>query len=102
MTRPCKQCGERFEAKGSWQKLCWRCWRADRAREVYNEGYRNGYEQGQRNGLADATVRAAVTLCHPDRHPPERAAEANRVTAALLELRDGGRPTTTPRKRGDG
>jgi hypothetical protein len=28
----------------------------------------------------------AVALCHPDRHPPERFEQANRVTAGLLDL----------------
>jgi hypothetical protein len=33
----------------------------------------------------------AIVLCHPDRHPPERIEDANRVTARLLELRDDAR-----------
>jgi hypothetical protein len=31
---------------------------------------------------------AVVRLVHPDKHPPERFAEANRVTAQLLSLRE--------------
>ena len=31
-------------------------------------------------------LRDAISLTHPDRHPPERAKTANAVTAALLEL----------------
>ena len=29
----------------------------------------------------------AIALCHPDRHPAERAAQANAVTAHLIDLR---------------
>jgi hypothetical protein len=29
------------------------------------------------------TIRAALALAHPDRHPPERAEQATRVTQAL-------------------
>jgi hypothetical protein len=36
--------------------------------------------------LDERLLLAAVALCHPDRHPPERAAVANSVTSALLEL----------------
>jgi hypothetical protein len=28
-------------------------------------------------------LKSAIALCHPDRHPPERAKPCNRVTAAL-------------------
>jgi hypothetical protein len=30
-------------------------------------------------------LKSAIALCHPDRHPPERADLCNRVTGALLE-----------------
>jgi hypothetical protein len=37
----------------------------------------------------------AIALTHPDRHPPERAEEAQRVTAELLELK----PYTPPKPK---
>jgi hypothetical protein len=30
-----------------------------------------------------ALLKSAIALCHPDRHPPERADLCHRVTAAL-------------------
>ncbi len=99
MTRRCLTCGARFEARGAWQKKCWECWRRARAQDLYDDGYEAGYRNGLRAGLrasrsrppavgppAPELLRAAVALCHPDRHPPERAPEANRVTAELIEL----------------
>jgi hypothetical protein len=101
MMRTCTRCRERFEAKGNWQKLCWPCWREERDGEErdgeerdkifavgFADGYVTGLLDGRRGGLDESTLRAAIVLCHPDRHPPERAAEANRITAALLELRE--------------
>lgn len=38
------------------------------------------------------TLEAAVRLCHPDRHPPDREALAQRVTAELLALKPHVRP----------
>jgi hypothetical protein len=35
-------------------------------------------------------VKAAVRLCHPDRHPPERFTAANTVTGRLLSMLNGG------------
>jgi hypothetical protein len=55
---------------------------------AYRNGYANGLRDGARRTMAlDAhLLRDLVQLCHPDRHPVERAAIANRVTARLLEL----------------
>ena len=30
MIGTCRRCGDAFEARGSWQRFCWSCWRADR------------------------------------------------------------------------
>jgi len=101
MTRCCSDCGREFEAKGDWMKLCWPCWheRNDKETRVqaynrgYDDGYRAGYDQarGAANGgqvlkLDCDLLRPLIQLCHPDRHPPERAAVANAVTARLLNL----------------
>jgi hypothetical protein len=32
-----------------------------------------------------ALLKSAITLCHPDRHPPERARLCTEVTATLIE-----------------
>jgi hypothetical protein len=60
---------------------------------AYKRGYEDGHAAATRETRADgrgqfnaAQLRALVTLCHPDRHPPERARLANRATAKLLEL----------------
>jgi hypothetical protein len=60
---------------------------------AYDRGYEDGHAAAVRERRADgrgqfnaAQLRALVTLCHPDRHPPERARLANRATARLLEL----------------
>lgn len=98
--RTCPECGTTFEAKGSWQRLCWDCWRQRENGKLEQAGYRRGYRDGWREGL-DAgrqmgpsqqprldgeLLRALVALCHPDRHPPERFELANRTTATLLGM----------------
>jgi hypothetical protein len=106
--RACSDCGDYFEAKADYHRLCWRCWRErenikleDAAYDRgYNRGHENGYRLGHKDGLRDGRerangsrpaldaglLRALVTLCHPDRHPPERFEMANRATASLLGL----------------
>jgi hypothetical protein len=59
-----------------------------------DERYKEGFEAGARAALErlacmDAdTLKAAAALTHPDRQPPERRGEAERVTALLLAARD--------------
>jgi hypothetical protein len=73
-------------------RLCWDCWRARANRDAY----RQGWEDGLRAGLAAAApsllepglVRDLIQLAHPDRHPTERFALANRVTAQLTHMLD--------------
>ena len=108
MTRACTSCGDLFEARGSWQRLCWDCWRKKRDEEHQQQAFDRGFQAGLRRGRMersatyprksdatvqrspdDAVLRDAIALCHPDRHPPERAEQANRVTAVLLALRNG-------------
>jgi hypothetical protein len=96
MTRHCRSCGDPFTGE-SWKTLCWACWRQHRdTREAERErawwdGYRAGVQAAARVvptvGLDRELLDQAVRLCHPDRHPVERAAIANQVTAQLLELR---------------
>lgn len=95
--RRCSSCGAWFEGE-HWQRLCWKCWRAQRDRELEDHAYDRGYSDGYRDGAAEVArssfgrldrdvIVGAIRLCHPDRHPPERAAEANAITARLLALR---------------
>jgi hypothetical protein len=76
VSRRCRSCDKPFRPEGGWQRLCWRCWRELR-------------EQAEKPRAVivspvDADLlRSAIALCHPDRHPPERAELCNRVTAAL-------------------
>jgi hypothetical protein len=97
MVRSCIDCGCQFEAKGTWMRLCWDCWRDRKDRDLeaaaYSRGYvaglRDGHSQPARSGhgqLDSGLLRALVLLCHPDRHPPERFELANRATATLLGL----------------
>ena len=84
-------------------RLCWRCWRAQKDLEALEKAFRQGFDEGYRAAARDhgrarfqrpqptafdgELLRRAISLCHPDRHPPERAGEANAVTAELLALR---------------
>jgi hypothetical protein len=57
-------------------RLCWPCWRelqaqAKQPRTVVV------------SPVDAALLRSQIALCHPDRHPPERADLCHRVTAAL-------------------
>jgi hypothetical protein len=88
-------------------KLCWSCWREREDRNLRDAAWSQGYADGYRDGQVDATRRSnghgqlpdlldLIQLCHPDRHPPERAAMANRVTATLIHLKEGGPPKDWP------
>jgi hypothetical protein len=99
--RQCRSCAREFVGE-SWQRLCWACWRSEReerdSEAVWQKGYDHGLLIGRREGYRDGIedrptgiesnlLERAIRLCHPDRHCPERAAEANAVTAALLNMR---------------
>jgi hypothetical protein len=47
--------------------------------------------------LTTETLEDAIFLCHPDRHPEERKAIANRATKELLALRGYTRPRPEPK-----
>jgi hypothetical protein len=78
MSRRCRSCDQPFRPDGSWQRLCWPCWRelqaqAKRPRTILVPPVDAGL------------LKSAIALCHPDRHPVERADLCTRVTSALLE-----------------
>ena len=54
--------------------------------DAYRRGIAVGKERASARLLDEALLRRAVALAHPDRHPDERADEANEVTGRLLEL----------------
>jgi hypothetical protein len=94
MTRRCTRCGAEFTPAADYHRLCWPCWRADHDAQARDAAYRAGYAEGlrdamrsslHRGNLDSSVLRDAITLCHPDKHPVERAETANRVTRALLE-----------------
>jgi predicted nucleic acid-binding Zn-ribbon protein len=87
VTRKCRRCGDLFETDRQHHRLCWPCyWHERHAQE------RRPPSKQQRSRSLDARLlRGAIALCHPDRHPPERAKTANAVTAALLDLLDNER-----------
>lgn len=75
-SRPCTGCGQPFEPSRPYHRLCWECWQ-----EPTNA---RRHERLPAEPLLDAgTLRIAVALTHPDRHPPERAEQATRTTQAL-------------------
>jgi hypothetical protein len=97
----CQACHEPFAGE-HWQRLCWPCWRERQDREQHADSYARGYDDGyaagyrracqdqpvaQQSSLDTELIAAAIRLCHPDSHPPERFDLANRITARLLELR---------------
>jgi hypothetical protein len=76
MSRFCRSCSKPFRPEFAAMRLCWPCWRELR-------------EQAQQPRTVvvspvDADLlKSAIALCHPDRHPSERAELCNQVTAAL-------------------
>lgn len=57
--------------------MCWSCWR-----ELQGQA---AQPKTVVVSPVDADLlKSAIALCHPDRHPPERADLCNRVTAALV------------------
>jgi hypothetical protein len=75
----CTACGRSFWPRKAYYHTCRLCWRPSAA-------------PPQLGGVTveRELVRDAVLLCHPDRQPSERFAQANRVTARLLEALRGG------------
>ena len=76
MSRHCRSCDEPLRPEFAAMRLCWACWR-----ELQ--------EQAKQPRTVVVTpvdadlLKNAIALCHPDRHPPERAELCHGVTAAL-------------------
>jgi hypothetical protein len=89
--RTCRDCRAEFAGE-DWQRLCWRCWRERRDAKRDDAAYERGYSDGFRAGsevtktLDADLLKRTIALTHPDRHA-DRFAEANEVTARLLNLR---------------
>jgi hypothetical protein len=87
VTRTCRRCGDRFETDRDWHRYCWDCYWKLRDGGRWTEPPPEWNEPPQSAPQLDVrSLRDAIQLCHPDRHPPERAKTANAVTATLLEL----------------
>jgi hypothetical protein len=76
VSRRCRSCDKPFRPEFATMRPCWPCWRqlqaeADKPRTVVV------------SPVGAALLKQAICLCHPDRHPPERADLCHRVTAAL-------------------
>jgi hypothetical protein len=100
---PCQICGRlyhRISPSMRWCRVCLheksRDYDLAVAELAWEHGYRLGLQRA-RQQLDDAGLEAAlgglplrdlITLCHPDRHPPEREDLANRITVWLNALRD--------------
>lgn len=76
MSRRCCSCDKPFRPEFRSMRLCWPCWRQLRSEE---EKPRTVVV----SPVDAALLKRAISLCHPDRHPPERADLCTRVTAAL-------------------
>ena len=89
MSAPCPLCpdcsGEMFLRHNRFDgSRFWGCERYPRCRgtRIYLDEQGNGTEQVM-VPVPLPVLRQARLLCHPDRHPPERAELATRTTAAL-------------------
>jgi hypothetical protein len=96
--RYCSTCGASFTPRREYYHQCWSCWRAEnvsgrRTSDDWLAGYAAGIAAGRLEPrtppLDAALIMRLVRLCHPDKHPPDRFAECNAVTARLLALREG-------------
>ncbi len=66
-------------------------WKEPSPDDLHREGFDAGVRAARKHlaCLDDDTLKAAAALTHPDRQPPERREEAERVTALLLGARGG-------------
>lgn len=95
MRTVCRRCERTVPAAVAGDSLCAIC-RAEHNGDVdlafaevaWQEGFRHGRAQTLEGTLAAIPFRELLSLCHPDRHPPERLDLANAVTAWLNGLRD--------------
>jgi hypothetical protein len=63
MNRRCSECGGSFEAKGSWQRRCWECWRAEKERDQLEARYEAGFNAGYATGRRDAGRALSERCC---------------------------------------
>jgi hypothetical protein len=104
LSRNCSRCGQPFETDRAHHRLCWACYWELRDTAAGRGNWRTpppGWDDPPRQDrerpqqtvrlIDERLLRDAISLTHPDRHPPERARIANAVTAALLELLDAAR-----------
>ena len=90
MIRYCAQCDQTFEAAKAWHRLCWTCWRANKDRGAWADGYAAGLAADRHNQpLSGRDLHDLIVLVHPDHQPPERGEMANRLTAKLIAMRAG-------------
>ena len=76
--RRCRGCVNLFVPSRPHHRLCWDCFWREPADSAPPQ------RRSTAEPLIDArTLRAAVALTHPDRHPPERAEQALLTTQAL-------------------
>jgi hypothetical protein len=100
--RQCSECDRWFHEDETSSRVC-TTWLDEREQrhpigEAYEKGWYDGYVVGQRKpGVASRPAQAfaepgllrdLIRLCHPDMHPPERAALATRLTQTLNGLRE--------------
>jgi hypothetical protein len=73
--RVCRRCNDAFYPIRASHWLCRACWKRE-------------HDRRRSADLDAATLKAAAALTHPDRQPPERREEAERITKALLGARE--------------
>ncbi len=97
MERRCRRCSEWFESDRPHHRLCWTCfWSLQDATKKTDPPPRQQSPMTS-STLDPGLLLEAITLTHPDKHPPERGRAANAVTAALLELLHTARQQGGPR-----
>lgn len=98
----CQGCDRSFSPVLPSHRLCRVCWSEARgdinmafAELAWQKGHELGFARGRtevlEGTLGALPLRELIVLCHPDRHPPERAGIATEITAWLNGLRDAAR-----------
>ena len=89
MRKQCNHCGESFDTKFTYAKLCYTCWREKEDAPSIIADLRNQVELLRRHlddsGIPDDMLRILTMLCHPDKHNGSQA--ANKATLWLLARR---------------
>lgn len=94
----CADCGDFFDALGSWQRLCRGCYAASKRRQEEelrdeidrlrseNTSLRKRVREAALKPLDRELLKRVLMLCHPDRHA--NSALSTQVTKVLLAMRD--------------